>query len=348
VLTWPRWKTAFASALGLPDSPTLGKILELLFRTEVEQRLATLLPGGADDLARRAALPPRDVRDALDALVQRGAIAISDRTPPTYHDQGGLFALRDAAVIDPRAPPELFVLWERLWENELPEYVRQMRLLRLPPQVRVFAAIGALPREPAPAGYRPFEDLRTHLEAARVISAMPCACRCHARGAGRGATCPAPAGLRLCLTTDALADSTGARRHSERIDAAGAIERLLAAEAAGLVHTVSIRARRGVAICNCCRCCCLTLHLARELGAPETLVPSGFRAELRTDLCKACGRCAARCAGRAIEVLAEAAEVEPARCLGCGLCALVCPEGAIRLIPRAAHGRTGPGGQLQP
>ena len=50
------------------------------------------------------------------------------------------------------------------------------------------------------------------------------------------------------------------------------------------------------------------------------------------DYCEGCGRCAARCRQRAIEIVDGRARVDAGKCVFCGYCARVCPQFCIKVV----------------
>jgi MinD superfamily P-loop ATPase len=72
------------------------------------------------------------------------------------------------------------------------------------------------------------------------------------------------------------------------------------------------------------------MHLLLEPGfnSPEDFF-SGQLAEIGTDKCTQCGKCAEVCRFNAIKTADGIYEVDPLSCEGCGYCARICPEEAI-------------------
>jgi ferredoxin len=326
----------YAALLGFPGSAEMLGILGLLFADDDERRLAAALPGTVTEIARRTALDAARVRSVADRLGRRGAVAFTLTRPRVYRLPGALITLRDRTVVDPDAPRELFQRWERLLDREYPAMVSEMKRRRVPAHIKV------LPAEAAVDGAHgdPLATSAAHLlRQARLIVALPCACRTQARRNGRGEDCPAP-DVALCIQTDYHARLTLARGLGERIDLAEALERLALTERAGLVHTAAYNPRRGLCLCNCCPCCCEATRLVMKLDFPQSLIPSGFLARVDAGDCTACGSCLDRCPFSAI-ILDRVAEVDATRCQGCGLCVLDCPEQALTLWPPSAPWQRG-------
>lgn len=101
-------------------------------------------------------------------------------------------------------------------------------------------------------------------------------------------------------------------------------------------------ANRFFAICNCCSCCCMGVKMWNMIGGIEGakasgdlvfMVPSGYVAEVDTELCVGCGTCAELNNFNCITMDNDEniAVINEANCMGCGGCEGVCPEGALSL-----------------
>ncbi len=104
----------------------------------------------------------------------------------------------------------------------------------------------------------------------------------------------------------------------------------------GFVHCAYFKkdfARRFVAICNCCSCCCLGMKSWNLFGEDvPILAPSGYVAEIGDD-CIGCGDCVGSCGFFALSMDEDnqVAVVDQSKCMGCGVCEDKCPSGAISL-----------------
>ncbi len=114
-----------------------------------------------------------------------------------------------------------------------------------------------------------------------------------------------------------------------------AVDVLKFAHEKGFVHCAEFKAEMGhkfVAICNCCKCCCLGVQMWNVLGGTvPVLSPSGYLAHTNEN-CTGCGICAEECHFLAVEINEEnVAVVNSEKCMGCGICEDTCPEDAIAL-----------------
>jgi NAD-dependent dihydropyrimidine dehydrogenase PreA subunit len=114
----------------------------------------------------------------------------------------------------------------------------------------------------------------------------------------------------------------------------------------GEIHAAYFKREIGnrfFAICNCCSCCCMGVKMwnmiggipaAKEAGDLCFLVPSGYVAEVATDICQGCGTCVDTSNNFDCMTMDEDENhpvIDLTKCMGCGGCEGVCPEGAISL-----------------
>ena len=88
-------------------------------------------------------------------------------------------------------------------------------------------------------------------------------------------------------------------------------------------------------MCACCRDCCGTLSMMKNVPKPADVVASNYYAQVNAELCTGCSTCAERCPTEAVKVQDAGAPVDLARCIGCGLCVPTCPENAMFLVKKA-------------
>lgn len=122
-----------------------------------------------------------------------------------------------------------------------------------------------------------------------------------------------------------------------RITKEDAIAKIRETAELGAMHTVFQQANLGgpneVAICNCCRDCCVVLK-----SNAQGIVPLRYKAFWRVqvehpDRCSHCGECDRRCPVDAIHTADRGPRVDNSRCVGCGLCTNTCPTGTLELVP---------------
>ncbi len=317
----------YAMQLGFPESENLARIFGIILENNHERTVFEQLPGTETELAEKTGFPVTQVRSICEKLFARGAITQSVDKPGHYRRFPAMIELRDATALWPQAPDEIFVLWDRLLSDETPALIPLFKKSKAPAMMRV------VPIERSVRAQNTVLDAdsaRAIFKEASLISVMPCVCRLIARKNGRGKDCPAPE-TSVCMQTNRFAEGILKRGVGEKISNEEALRRIAAAEEAGLVHTVRNNVKDDMIMCNCCACCCTGLYFVHQLGYPQGLAPSRFRATLDESLCSGCGICAERCQFHAIS-MGETASIDIERCYGCGNCSLACPNEAITLV----------------
>lgn len=84
-------------------------------------------------------------------------------------------------------------------------------------------------------------------------------------------------------------------------------------------------------VCCCCGDCCGVLTAAKTFPKPAELFATNFYAEVDSELCKGCKKCAKRCQMEAITIVEKKSVVNLDRCIGCGLCISTCSNEAMTL-----------------
>lgn len=181
---------------------------------------------------------------------------------------------------------------------------------------------------PAGSTIEPYESAATLIEGAKSWAVGECICK-KERGL-MGHPCSKPTEVCMALAPlEHYFDDYFWGRPITRDEALGILKM---AEEEGLVHMTSNVRNGHIYICNCCECCCGILRGMNELGHPEVLARSNYRAVVDPDLCTACGACLDRCQVRAIDIDSVAAVND--RCIGCGLCVSACPVEALAMVRR--------------
>jgi ferredoxin/DNA-binding Lrp family transcriptional regulator len=317
----------YATKLGFPESETLGKIFAILFKDPDSIAIAGVLPGTVKEISARSGIAEERVREVAKRLARRGIISRILHKEDAYRLFPAMIELRDATVITPDYPQELFDLWEILIRKEMPKIVPLLKSLDLPPMLRV------IPIEETVESATQVLDVdsaRKIIKGASLITAIPCPCRMQANRVGRAKDCPAPKDVNLCLQVNGFAEAVIDRGVGERLSTEEALRRLSLAEEAGLVHTARNNIKTDMFMCNCCSCCCTALFLHNQIGYRSSLAPSRFRARMDESLCTGCGACGERCPFQAIG-MEEVASIDVEKCYGCGNCVLACPVQAIIL-----------------
>lgn len=186
-----------------------------------------------------------------------------------------------------------------------------------------------------------YEKAASLVEASDKFSVGICSCRHKSLHIG-SKECEVP--LESCTSFGRAADYIIRHNFGREISKEEMLETLDISKEHGLVLNSDNVKRNIRFICQCCKCCCSTLQGISKFGYPNTVVTSGFIAEVNEDKCTGCGKCAKACPIKAIEMVAveEHSEskkkkkpvIETKICLGCGVCGLGCKFQGIQLVKR--------------
>lgn len=323
----PEQLKPYAARLGFPDSAAMARILTILYDDPECIAVAGAMPGSVPELAAKTGLSEGRIREVAGKLLARGAVSRVIGRGEYYRLFPAMIELRDAVVIAPDCPQELFDLWEVVIRDEMPKLVPVLKSLNLPPMLRV------IPIEETVRSSTQVLDAdsaRQIIRAASLVSAIPCPCRTQAGRTGRSLHCPSPKDVNLCMQINGFAEAALDRGVGERLSTGEALGRLDLAEEAGLVHTVRNNIKEDMFMCNCCPCCCTAMFLHNTVGYDASFAPSRFRASVDADACIGCGACMDRCPFGAIGV-DELALIDTEKCMGCGNCVKACPVDALSL-----------------
>jgi len=160
-------------------------------------------------------------------------------------------------------------------------------------------------------------------------------CFCRQRRGLLGDPCATNTPTLNCFTFGKSARHTVAQGFAKMITREEALNIMLEAEAAGLIHKAfhpgSRESSPETSICNCCKDCCDTFNLWRSGTMPLTN-STYYLAMIDEDACSGCETCVGWCPVDAIAMNDEGiAERDESTCIGCGVCARFCPEEAISL-----------------
>jgi ferredoxin len=308
---------------GFPATKS-GVELEILRRIfpESDAGLAAIMTGNpenAEAIASRAGMEIEPVVTALKGMARRGLIW------PSRKDGEVRFRLAPWVIGIyeeqwDKMDHDLAHLCDHYWQEGGMEGIMKIQ----PALHRVIPHHGSVKTEEI----LPYDDVRALLLQSKSFGVRECICR-KQHNLVSEAKCRFP-------TNNCLNFSPGERLNDPHaITQAEALKILDEAEKVGLVHTVSNNQKGVGYICNCCGCCCNILGGITKLGIKQSVAVANYFAEVKPDLCTACGICAERCQVKAVKV-DNVAIVDRSRCIGCGLCVTGCPAEAIGLKRKPA------------
>jgi Na+-translocating ferredoxin:NAD+ oxidoreductase subunit B len=299
------------------------RLLAKLFTPEEAGLAADLLPDleNPSQIANRLGRPPREVNTLLKEMSRKGLISAGKTS------QGRLgFGLMPFVVgiyeaQNGRIDAELARLFEDYYMKAFG------RALSLQPQVHRVIPVGVSVKNNLEV--RPFESVTSLIDQSQSWGVIDCICRTQKALIGEPCKHPVDVCMVLSQSPDAFAGSETIRSLSHD----GALETLLRAAKAGLVHSVSNNQSDLWYICNCCTCSCGILRGMVDLGIANVVARSAFINRVDEDLCIGCEECVTLCQFNALSV-DGVAHVHDVRCVGCGVCVLACPQGALGLERR--------------
>jgi len=177
---------------------------------------------------------------------------------------------------------------------------------------------------------RPHENVVEIVNKAHAWGVLDCICRVQKKLIGD--PCDHP--IDVCM---AMSQKPGAFNNNAQIQSLTrdqALDVLVRAAKAGLVHSVSNTRSGNLYICNCCTCSCGILRGLADLGIANAVASSPFINQVDDTLCISCETCVVHCQFDALELIEDKIQVIQSRCVGCGVCVPVCEEGALALVRR--------------
>lgn len=167
-----------------------------------------------------------------------------------------------------------------------------------------------------------------------------CSCRHEKHHLGEK-ECDVP--LETCISLGIGADYLIRNNLAREVSQTELLENMARSKEMGLVFNADNIKNNIMYLCQCCGCCCNALAGINKFGIAGTVVTSRYIAEIDTDLCKGCGKCAKACPIHAIEMIdnenmkskkKKSPVVDKSFCLGCGVCSLKCTKDAMKLVKR--------------
>ena len=346
---------------GAPDSPTLIKILKLLFRPD-EAELARRLPGRPTELealSQKLDMPKEELREKLTAMAERGLLLDVQHKGKQYFMLPpivvGFFEFTFMRTRDDVPLAELARLFDQYMRVE-DKFARSV--FRAETQVgRSLVREQALP-ENDHTEILDWERASHLIKSASMLGVGLCPCRHVASHVGKA--CDAP--LRVCLSLNYGAEAVIRSGNAERISADEGIRILEECKEAGLAQTGDNVQRQVTFICNCCGCCCGMMEAVRVFNIRNAIMTSNWIMDVNLEKCRGCGKCAKACPVRAITLVGSSsrstedatqlvgsssgstedapqprkkqAALDTSLCLGCGVCYSACKSGAIRMKAR--------------
>jgi ferredoxin len=307
----------------LSGSKLIPKLFEMIASDE-EADLLMKMPGSPADLAKDVGKSEEEVASMCRTLYVKGLAFKSLKGGVTkYKMCRDLIQFHDGTILWPDAPKVYHDLWQTFMETEWPGFARLYTSVLPTAFTRVIAV-----EESVDTGKQQVLDMDSVnkiIETSEALAVTRCTCRVIAH------KCDMP--VEACIQVGNAALYTLDRGTGRAITKDEAYAIIRDCEQKGLVHVTMNKSHVGHFICNCCECCCQTLHLIISERLNLT-APSRFCAQVDTEACVGCGTCLDRCKFKAITLENDLAVINEELCLGCGLCHVTCEEKAITLVEK--------------
>jgi len=323
------------------DSPTLTKILTLLFSPE-DAELARQLPHSftpLESLSNQLKIPEDELNGKLTDMAQRGIVFDIEHNGKRYFTLPpiviGFFEFTFMRT-RPEAPmKELAHLFEEYFNENDGKFFRT----HLEGQTQLFRSL--VREEALPENTTEILDWERATQIISSSSAFSVGiCQCQHTAEHHGRACDKP--REVCLTFNHVAESLSRNGHARSISKKEAMDILLKSKEAGLAQTGDNVQRKVGFICNCCGCCCHLMRAMKTFDIHPGIITSNWIMDVDISKCKGCGECAKACPIDAINI-EKIHEGDKKKmwavgneevCLGCGVCSTVCKTGASTMKSR--------------
>lgn len=328
---------------GATDSPTLMKILSMLFSPE-EAELARRIPHNLtslDALSKNLKIPKDELGDKLTSMAQQGVIFDVELDGHRYYTLppvvAGFFEFTFMRIRPDMPMKELALLFEEYFYENNANFPRTV----IEGKTQLFRTLvreEAIPKDV-------FTEVLDWERATNIISSATAVsvgiCQCHETAQHMGRACDRP--REVCLSFNWGAESLARNGIARAITKNEAMTILALSKESGLAQTADNVQHKVTFICNCCGCCCHVMRGIKTLDARPGIITSNFIMEVDLSRCKGCGKCAKACPVEAIRIDKKMNGTKETKwavrneqaCLGCGVCTTVCKTGAASMEPRA-------------
>lgn len=317
--------------------PPLGdELLELVSHlfTPREAGLAVHLPyyipRSVNTIARRAKMPPGEVREVLDAMAEKRVVLRSKQRYALLPLIPGMF---EYMLADGRDTP-----WHRRYAGLINELFATGYTSRYStetsPMIRNIPLQSAVEQKSRVID----ADLMSKMIASHEHMAVLNVCQCRQSRRLSGGSCLRASPEDGCLVFGSFALSAvkgGTGRMVSREEMRSIVRDRWGKNL--VFMAANLEPSNPNAVCTCCDCCCHYIEYINRFGGRVSLAQPHFLARVNEDACTDCGMCADACNTHAHVLSNGSHAYDREKCIGCGLCVESCPAQAIVMEENPAH-----------
>ncbi|BHH84979.1 4Fe-4S dicluster-binding protein [Desulforhopalus sp. 52FAK] len=325
--------------IGLPDSETLRRILEIVF-TEDEAYIASRFPlteATLKELIRSTGWESDKLEAQLDIMADKGLVFESKYGGKVYYLlMPGLIGFFELTFMKQRQDLPMAELAELMEEYLMGDPDMKMGKEFFHSKTPLTRSLTYEEHIPVSSQVATYESAREIIKKAGYGAIGMCYCRHKKEHLNQTCDKDAPT-KEICISLGTAAKFMVRRGFAEKRSTDELLKILEGARDLNLTHITDNIRHKPSFICNCCSCCCELLGGVQQ-GFPQGVAKTNYTLEINEETCIGCGLCKKACNVIALELIdvegkktKKQMRVMEENCLGCGACISACPTQSLSL-----------------